>query len=126
MLSALLIFSYYLIYNSLLSCILLINDLLYQLLQIVLSNVFFCLTAPVGIAIGVAISSLPTSPTVALAAGSLQGIACGTFLYVTFFEVSATFSHSVSMLVFLWFSSFTLHSSIRVPPLVIVSILLFL
>ncbi|KAA0183556.1 hypothetical protein HAZT_HAZT007953 [Hyalella azteca] len=55
--------------------------------NIVLSNVFFCITAPLGIALGVGISSMHESPTIALISGALQGLACGTFLYVTFFEV---------------------------------------
>ena len=65
-----------------------LNSNVLYLFQIIMCNVFFCITAPLGVGIGVGISSLGDSPTTALISGSLQGIACGTFLYVTFFEVS--------------------------------------
>ena len=52
------------------------------------SNLFFTITSPLGVAIGMGIMTMKTTITQALISGSLQGIACGTFLYVTFFEVS--------------------------------------
>lgn len=51
------------------------------------SVLFFSLTAPVGVGIGLAITDLWDSNTSTLVQGILTGIACGTFLYVTFFEV---------------------------------------
>lgn len=51
------------------------------------SIVFFSLTAPVGIGIGIGIIDLWDSKSSLLVQGILTGIACGTFLYVTFFEV---------------------------------------
>ncbi|XP_014663166.1 PREDICTED: zinc transporter ZIP1-like [Priapulus caudatus] len=52
------------------------------------SDVVFSVTSPIGIAIGMGITDgSDSSQSTALAAGLLQGIACGTFLYVTFFEV---------------------------------------
>lgn len=51
------------------------------------SIVFFSLTAPVGIGLGIAIIDLWDTKSSLLVQGILTGIACGTFLYVTFFEV---------------------------------------
>ncbi|XP_064619241.1 zinc transporter ZIP1-like [Lineus longissimus] len=51
------------------------------------ANLLFSITSPVGIGIGIAIVDLSESMYSSLANGLLQGIACGTFLYVTFFEV---------------------------------------
>ena len=51
------------------------------------SVLFFSLTAPVGVGIGLAITDLWDSNISTLVQGILTGIACGTFLYVTFFEV---------------------------------------
>lgn len=48
---------------------------------------FFSVTAPIGVAIGILITDLWDSVRANLADGILQGIACGTFLYMTFFEV---------------------------------------
>ena len=48
---------------------------------------FFSITAPVGIAFGILITDMWQSTESNLADGILQGIACGTFLYMTFFEV---------------------------------------
>lgn len=56
-----------------------------------LGIMFFCVTAPFGLGVGMGIMELQTFTTTILS-GTLQGIACGTFLYVTFFEVSITFS----------------------------------
>lgn len=47
----------------------------------------FSISSPVGIAIGIGIIDLWDSKVSTLVQGLLQGIACGTFLYVTFFEV---------------------------------------
>lgn len=47
----------------------------------------FCLSAPIGIAIGIGIIDLWDSEISQLVQGILQGVACGTFLYITFFEV---------------------------------------
>ena len=55
--------------------------------QMIKSNIFFTITAPIGVGIGMAIMEMEITVTQALLSGSLQGIACGTFLYVTFFEV---------------------------------------
>lgn len=51
------------------------------------SNAIFCVASPVGIAIGIIVLKYSSGDASALANGLLQGIACGTFLYVTFFEV---------------------------------------
>ena len=51
------------------------------------SVLLFSLSAPVGLGIGIGIINLWDSQASNLAQGLLQGIACGTFLYVTFFEV---------------------------------------
>jgi len=51
------------------------------------SNVLFSLSSPVGVAIGIALSDLPPSLPQEICNGVLQGIAGGTFLYITFFEV---------------------------------------
>lgn len=51
------------------------------------SVLFFSLTAPVGVGIGLAITDLWDSNISTLVQGILTGIACGTFLFVTFFEV---------------------------------------
>ncbi|XP_076035925.1 zinc transporter ZIP1-like isoform X2 [Oratosquilla oratoria] len=57
------------------------------LFQMISANLFFCVTSPVGVGIGMGITEMQTTLTTALISGTLQGIACGTFLYVTFFEV---------------------------------------
>jgi len=51
------------------------------------SNVLFSLASPVGILIGIAIADLPDSLASNICNGVLQGLAGGTFLYITFFEV---------------------------------------
>ncbi|XP_076443730.1 zinc transporter ZIP1-like [Babylonia areolata] len=48
---------------------------------------FFALTAPVGVAVGIIITYFGASTTSDLADGILTGMASGTFLYMTFFEV---------------------------------------
>lgn len=47
----------------------------------------FALASPIGIAIGLIIMEYGKGESSSLAEGILQGIACGTFLYVTFFEI---------------------------------------
>ncbi|XP_033750908.1 zinc transporter ZIP1-like [Pecten maximus] len=54
---------------------------------IIRSLALFGLSAPVGIGIGIGIIDLWDSKVSTLVQGILQGIACGTFLYITFFEV---------------------------------------
>lgn len=54
---------------------------------IIRSLAIFGLSAPIGIAIGIGIIDLWDSKVSTLVQGILQGIACGTFLYITFFEV---------------------------------------
>jgi len=51
------------------------------------SNILFSLASPLGVAIGIALSDLPPSLSQEICNGVLQGIAGGTFLYITFFEV---------------------------------------
>jgi zinc transporter 1/2/3 len=51
------------------------------------ANLLFSIASPLGIGVGIAIVDLSESMYSSLANGLLQGIACGTFLYVTFFEV---------------------------------------
>ncbi|KAL8606900.1 hypothetical protein ACOMHN_048696 [Nucella lapillus] len=56
---------------------------------------FFSSTAPVGVAVGILIMRFGASTTSNLADGILTGIASGTFLYMTFFEVlPAEFNNS--------------------------------
>lgn len=45
------------------------------------------LTSPLGVGIGIGIINLWTSEYSLLIQGVLQGLACGTFVYVTFFEI---------------------------------------
>lgn len=55
---------------------------------IIRSNIIFAITAPVGIGIGILIVDIsPDSIVTTLIDGILQGIACGTFLYIVFFEI---------------------------------------
>jgi len=49
---------------------------------------FLALTSPAGVAVGLAVTEMGGSSVgTALARASLQGLAAGTFVYVTFFEV---------------------------------------
>lgn len=50
-------------------------------------TLIFCLAAPVGLGIGMAVMEVSDSLEASILSGVLQGLACGTFLYVTFFEV---------------------------------------
>lgn len=54
---------------------------------IIQSILLFSITSPIGIGIGIGIVDLWDSIWSSLIQGILQGLACGTFLYVTFFEV---------------------------------------
>ncbi|XP_052101288.1 zinc transporter ZIP1-like [Mytilus californianus] len=47
----------------------------------------FALASPIGIVIGLLIVEYGQGTTSSLVEGILQGLACGTFLYVTFFEI---------------------------------------
>lgn len=47
----------------------------------------FCVAAPLGLAIGMGVMEFSDSLHATLISGILQGLACGTFIYITFFEV---------------------------------------
>jgi len=47
----------------------------------------FCVASPVGLGIGMGVMKMCSSGQLIVLSGLLQGLACGTFLYVTFFEV---------------------------------------
>lgn len=47
----------------------------------------FCSMSPIGLGIGMGVMEFSDKLQAAVLSGCLQGIACGTFLYVTFFEV---------------------------------------
>ncbi|XP_061174108.1 zinc transporter ZIP1-like [Saccostrea echinata] len=51
------------------------------------SVLLFSISAPIGVGVGIGIIRLWDSKASNLVQGILQGIACGTFLYITFFEV---------------------------------------
>ncbi|KFM69124.1 Zinc transporter ZIP1, partial [Stegodyphus mimosarum] len=55
--------------------------------SIVKGNIFFSLTSPIGIVIGVVVIDFVKGLSMLVTSGVLQGLAAGTFLYVTFFEV---------------------------------------
>ncbi|EFX81451.1 hypothetical protein DAPPUDRAFT_303498 [Daphnia pulex] len=50
-------------------------------------TLIFCLAAPIGLGIGMGVELISNSLEATILSGILQGMACGTFLYVTFFEV---------------------------------------
>jgi len=54
---------------------------------IFMSNIMFSIASPIGVGLGMAVADLPSSLPQDLCSGVLQGIAGGTFLYITFFEV---------------------------------------
>lgn len=58
-----------------------------KLRVIIFANMIFSVAAPLGLAIGMIVTSSEQSVETALTKGLLEGLACGTFLYVTFFEV---------------------------------------
>ncbi|CAD5116591.1 unnamed protein product [Dimorphilus gyrociliatus] len=56
--------------------------------KLIVAVIFCCLVGPLGVVIGTLITELGTlSNTVNIINGVLQGIATGTFIYVTFFEI---------------------------------------
>ena len=55
--------------------------------SIVKSNFLFSITSPLGMCIAVALQEFGHSINSSIMNGILQGLACGTFVYVTFFEV---------------------------------------
>jgi len=57
------------------------------LTAILQSCLVFCSTSPIGIGLGMLADEMGNSPQSVLVNGALQGLACGTFIYVTFFEV---------------------------------------
>lgn len=58
-----------------------------SLWAIIRSNIIFTLASPVGMAIGMGIEDFGHSVDESVVNAVLQGLACGTFFYVTFFEV---------------------------------------
>lgn len=58
-----------------------------SLMKIIGSNAIFCTASPLGIGIGILLVKYESPFAGELTSGILQGLACGTFLYVTFFEV---------------------------------------
>ena len=58
-----------------------------SLKNFIMSNIIFSIASPVGISIGIGMSSMAQSLSNDIISGILQGIAGGTFLYVTFLEV---------------------------------------
>lgn len=50
-------------------------------------TLIFCVAAPIGLGIGMGVMKISNSLEAVILSGILQGLACGTFLYVTFFEV---------------------------------------
>ncbi|ELU00805.1 hypothetical protein CAPTEDRAFT_26618, partial [Capitella teleta] len=65
------------------------TEKLADMTRVVLFLVFFSFMAPIGVAIGTLVGALgsPDSLATMIASVSLQGLATGTFIYVTFFEV---------------------------------------
>ncbi|XP_052092471.1 zinc transporter ZIP1-like [Mytilus californianus] len=51
------------------------------------SLLIFSAASPIGVAIGLIVDGLGVGSSPSLAIGILEGLACGTFLYVTFFEI---------------------------------------
>lgn len=47
----------------------------------------FCVASPIGLGIGMGVMEVSDTRHAVILSGLLQGLACGTFLYVTFFEV---------------------------------------
>ncbi|GIY31310.1 hypothetical protein CEXT_269481 [Caerostris extrusa] len=56
-------------------------------ISIIKSNFFFALSSPVGILLGVFVMDVVQGLSLVITSGILQGMAAGTFLYVTIFEV---------------------------------------
>jgi len=53
----------------------------------IISNIIFSLASPLGVGVGILMTDLPQSLMRDICNGILQGIAGGTFLYITFFDV---------------------------------------
>merc|ERR1719233_1474356 len=51
------------------------------------SIIMFSISSPIGVGIGMAVADLPPSLPQDICNAILQGIACGTFLYITCFEI---------------------------------------
>ncbi|XP_049837772.1 zinc transporter ZIP1-like [Schistocerca gregaria] len=58
-----------------------------KLHAIIRSNITFCVTSPLGIGIAMGLEEFSHNVNSSVINGVLQGLACGTFVYVTFFEV---------------------------------------
>ena len=58
-----------------------------SLSSIVKSNVIFSIASPIGMAAGILVDEFGKSDVSNIVSGVLQGLACGTFVYVTFFEI---------------------------------------
>ncbi|XP_066993198.2 zinc transporter ZIP1 isoform X2 [Anabrus simplex] len=54
---------------------------------IIRSNLLFCLTSPLGMGLAMGLEEFGHSVDSSVVNGVLQGLACGTFVYITFFEV---------------------------------------
>jgi len=55
---------------------------------VIISAVSFSLASPIGTAVGIAISDMSADSMAANSTiGALQGLACGTFIYIIFFEI---------------------------------------
>ncbi|GLH05658.1 Uncharacterized protein GBIM_11230 [Gryllus bimaculatus] len=57
------------------------------LIAIIRSNVLFCITSPIGMGIAMSLEQFGHAVDSSVVNGVLQGLACGTFVYITFFEV---------------------------------------
>lgn len=58
------------------------------LIAVIILDLLFSVTSPVGVLIGLYVDyEITNSTVVPVLSGVLQGIACGTFLYITCFEV---------------------------------------
>lgn len=51
------------------------------------SIIMFSISSPIGVVIGMAVADLPHSLPQDICNAILQGVACGTFLYITCFEI---------------------------------------
>ena len=58
-----------------------------SLSSIIKSNILFSVTSPLGMAIGILVEAVGQDVSSSIVNGVLQGLACGTFVYVTFFEI---------------------------------------
>lgn len=58
-----------------------------SLASVIKSNFLFSITSPLGMCIAIALEEFGHSLNSSIMNGILQALACGTFLYVTFFEV---------------------------------------